>query len=353
MSKKKSEKFSEFSDPVLEDPHDLERTDENNSLSHFFQYMLAIVGLVLLLCTVVMVVRWQRGKRLVIDPSEQTENFDMESQDFHSAYDARLVDGYVDDGINTIVILGDETIYRTMDDPTGIAPLIAAGIDADVTTLALPDSSISLQEASYTPEYPYDAFNLYYIVLAICSGDMGSYDLMTSVLGQIEDNTLYYKYWDVIHKIDFDKVDTLILYYGQADYLFNRPLIGEEAYAEQPYGLPNSMAGAFHSCLTMLKNRFPYMQILVASPCYSLTRDENGIMRGSDLVHNSYGTLPGYSGAINLICQEQSVSYIDNYLLENFNPDKYEGCLEGDGSYPNATGRKYIAEHILSFLNRN
>ncbi len=342
--------------PVKDDPYDDYEdeygawdSNEDNSKAKFFHITLISIMGIVVIAIIVLLARWQRGEDFVISEGDLTENYDVESEDFHVDFDPSTIDGYVDDGENNIVILGDASIYNCQDD-TGIAALVADATGANVTALSLPETTIALQEDSYTQEYAQDAFNLYYIISSICGGDMGSYDLMYDSLSYIEDNSVYYSYWDSIHKIDFNKVDTLIIEYGLGDYLAKRPLIGAEVYSDQLYGLESSVAGSLNDCIVMLKERFPYMRILIVCPSFCLTKDDNGNTIGSDLYNNGQGTLGDYIVNMKYIAQQNNVAFVDNYFGIAFNASTYDGYLTPDGQYPNALGRQEIANHIVSFL---
>ena len=164
--------------PVKDDPYDdyedeygAGDSNEDNSKAKFFHITLISIMGIVVIAIIVLLARWQRGEDFVISEGDLTENYDVESEDFHVDFDPSTIDGYVDDGENNIVILGDASIYNCQDD-TGIAALVADATGANVTALSLPETTIALQEDSYTQEYAQDAFNLYYIISSICGGDI-------------------------------------------------------------------------------------------------------------------------------------------------------------------------------------
>ncbi len=339
------------SEPVsseYEDEEEYEEEEETGKGAKFIHIaMLSVMGVIIAL-VVVMIVRWQRGSEFIIN-QDLLENMEVESEDFRVDFNPTEIPGYVDDGVQNIVILGDSSLFHCTDE-TGIAALIAQKTGANVTAVSLPESTIALQEPSYTPEYAEDAFNLYYVATSICGGEMGDYNLMFAALDNIENNGDYYNYWDAIHKIDFDSVDTLILSYGLGDYLAARPLVGDEVYSEQLYGLENSVAGALDDSIEMLQNRFPYMQIIVSSPSFCLVTDEDGNTIGADMYNTGNGTLGDYIVNMKYVAMQQSVAFADNYFSPYFNASNYDEYLSEDGRYPNAAGREIIASHIVEFI---
>lgn len=332
------------------DPEDdTEDTDTEKDSTKYIHIIFGIVAVVLLAASTILLVKWHQGIDLVITEDDLTENYYVESEDFYINFDPAKIPGYVDDGEYNIVILGDDSIYYNNDE-TGIPAVIASLTGANVTTLALPGSTIGLQEKSYTLEYPEEAYNLYYIVNSITAGDMGNYDLMMSAWDHMEDTLVYYEYWDKLHVIDFDKVDVLIIAYGTNDYLLERPFTGDDVYSQQIYGHENSLDGSLDDCLQMLTARFPQMQILVSSPNYFFTTDENGESIGVDLYNNGYGNLGEYVLHMKSVSQLQRVTFIDNYFGSEFSATNYEGYLTSDGLYPNEEGRRAIAEHITEYI---
>lgn len=324
--------------------------DENSHLSKVLQIVILSAIAVILFTSVFLLVRWQRGSAPDVTDNNNNTAYDVESADYFNPFNPSAMEGYVDDGEQNIVILGDDTILHAQGE-NGISDLLAQATGANITTLALGGSTIALQEISYTQEYAEDAFNLFYIISAICAGDMGNYDLQFSALGEIEDNGAYYDYWDQLHVIDFDKTDTLIISYGYCDYLAGRPLTAGDVYSQQLYGHENGTAGSLDDCLKLLRERFPYMQIIISSPSYCFVADKNGVMTGADIYFNSEkATMGDYVLNMKNVAEANHVSFVDNYFFENYNFANYEDYLEEDKAFPNEAGRRLIAGHIMEFI---
>lgn len=342
--------------PDYEEP-DIEEDDEDDEASgkggNFLQVIMISAIVIIIGIVTVMLIRWQKGIDLVITDDDLTEDYDIESEDFYSVFNPYEVEGYEDDGELNIVILGDKTIYN-YDDETGIASLIAKDTGANVQTLALPDSTISLSKPSYTLETATDAFNLYYVVAAMCGGRHGSYDIQQSALDYIDDNGIYNDYLEKLREIDFDKIDILIISYGLNDYQLGRATLGDEIYIDQPYGTMDSLCGALDSSLGSLNDRFPYMQIVISSPSFCFVEDKSGNQIGADLLNPGNGSLGDYVALSKSVAQSHQASFADNYFFSDFNAEKYDGFIDEAGM-PNEKARKLLAEHIISFfyMNRN
>ena len=334
-----------------------EEDDEEDSGKGKFFHIAFLILVLLIICAIVfMIWRWQKGVDLVVTEDDLTENYDIESMDYYSHFDPSEQEGYVDDGEMNIVFMGDDAMYYC-DDETSIPSLVAEATGAKVRTLALPGQTLSNTEKGYTLDHPEDAYNLYYVAMAISAGDNGQYDLMTAAweymneLGFSEEQFgWYYDYWNIAHSIDFDEVDVLVINMGVNDFLKERPLMGDEIRDGQMYGLGNGTNASMHEALTTLKTRYPYMQIIVASPNFILTDDGNGNLVGADKVNNGVGYYGDYIANMSALCQADCVTFVDNYLDDEFNPDNYEGKLEDNGIYPSAEGRKIMADNIISNL---
>ncbi|MDE6744609.1 MAG: hypothetical protein K2J95_12075 [Lachnospiraceae bacterium] len=332
---------------------DDEEEEVNSNLSKIVQIILLSAIAVILFTSIFLLVRWQRGSAPDVTDNNGNPAYDVESADYFVPFNPSAIEGYVDDGEKNIVILGDDTILHAQGE-NGISDLLAEATGANVTTLALSGSTIALQELSYTQEYAEDAYNLYYIISAICAGDMGNYDLQFSALNEIEDNSVYYDYWDKLHVIDFDKTDTLIICYGYCDYLAGRPLTAGDVYSGQPYGHENGTAGSLDDCLKLLRERFPYMQIIISSPSYCFVTDENGEMIGADVYFNSErATMGDYVLNAKNAAESNHVSFVDNYFFEHYNYANHEDYLEENGAFPNEAGRRLIVAHIMEFINES
>lgn len=332
------------------DPEEDEEESDNSTFSKIVQIVILSAIGIILFTSVFLLVRWQRGSELNVSDNNGNTAYDVESVDYFIPFNPSSIEGYVDDGEQNIVILGDDTVLHAQGE-NGISDLIAEATGANVTTLALSGSTVALQETSYTQEFAEDAFNLYYIISGICAGDMGNYDLQFSALSEIEDNQKYYDYWDQLHVIDFDKTDTLIISYGYCDYLAGRPLTSGDVYSKQPYGHEDGTAGSLDDCLKLLQERFPYMQIIISSPSYCYVLDDNGDPAGVDVCFNAErATMGDYVLNMKNVAEANHVSFVDNYFFESYNYANHEDYLEEDGTFPNEAGRRLIVDHIMKFI---
>lgn len=311
-------------------------------------FILLVIGLIT--AAVIMLVRWNKGKDLVIDEDERESGFNIESMDYYSRFDP--TEDYVDDGELNIVIMGDDFLCQ-YNDETGIPALIKEATGGNVTTLALEGQTISNIASSYSMDETRDSFNLLLTLVQLCGGDSGDFSLSEAALEYIDDNKKYKTYMEQCKTIDLDDVDVLIIMLGQNDYILGRKCyLDQDADEKDNYDLSN-MTVTLSRSLSTVKERFPNLQVIMASPSMMKTTDKNGNLVGADTVNNGYAYYGNYISGIAGMSQLNCVTFVDNYLLPDFNPDNYEEYLEPNGLYPNEKARKMIADHIVENLYFN
>lgn len=311
-------------------------------------FILLVIGLIT--AAVIMLVRWNKGKDLVIDEDERESGFNIESMDYYSRFDP--TEDYVDDGELNIVIMGDDFLCQ-YNDETGIPALIKEATGGNVTTLALEGQTISNIASSYSMDETRDSFNLLLTLVQLCGGDSGDFSLSEAALEYIDDNEKYRTYMEQCKTIDLDDVDVLIIMLGQNDYILGRKCyLDQDADEKDNYDLSN-MTVTLSRSLSTVKERFPNLQVIIASPSMMKTTDKNGNLVGADTVNNGYAYYGNYISGIAGMSQLNCVTFVDNYLLPDFNPDNYEEYLEPNGLYPNEKARKMIADHIVENLYFN
>lgn len=329
-------------------------TEDSKSTGHFgniVQIIMVSAIVIVIGIVVILLLRWQRGTDLVITEDDLTEDYSIESEDFYFPFNPSTIEGYVDDGVLNVVVLGDQSVANP-EDPTSISSLIAQKTGAQVTTLALPESTISLQVPSFTLETAEDAYSFYYLATSMAGGKRGGYELQLSALDYIENPEPYMTFLEDLRAIAFDEVDILILSYGLNDYLQGQPMTGNEIYIDQPYGTMDSLCGALDSGLASLHERYPYMQIILSSPTYCRVPSSDGEQIGADMYSYGNGTLGDYVANCKSVAQLQQTSFVDNYFISEFNGENYEGYLEEDGM-PGAKAREFVADHIITFFYTN
>ena len=193
------------------------------------------------------------------------------------------LEGHVDDGVNTILCLGNDAFTYNSGDK-GLASRIAALTDSTVYNAAFPLSCVSLRTATYDSSYPMDLFSFYNVTQAMVSGDFSDMEAAAAAM----DDSTYSQSVDVLQNIDMDSVDMIVIMYDAQDYLNQRA--GRDFNdADNPI----TFMGAYHAGLTALREAFPYIRIVVMSHtlCYAYTSE--GVVSG-DTYDFGNGALPTY-----------------------------------------------------------
>lgn len=167
-------------------------------------------------------VRWNKGVDInelnadleEIDPSE----FDVETLDMIIPMDASALEGREDDGVTTILCLGNNPFTDERGD-NGLCSLIEKKTDSVVYNCAFPDSSAACKYPTYNPEYTRDHFNLYYVTECFRNNE---FTAITSIAGD-EPDPGYMESVEVMKTVDMDQVDVILIMYDSTDYNMGTP----------------------------------------------------------------------------------------------------------------------------------
>ena len=164
----------------------------------------------------------------------------------------------------------------------------------------------------------------------------------------INEQTLHYfaVTMDTLSKIDFNKVEILILEYGTNDYNIGKVLDN----VEDPYDV-TTFGGALRKSLQMLQKTYPDLRIVIMSPLYS--------QLGADGERKCYNTKYGdgayleeYVELERQIAEEFHVEWLDAFHNSGIWEDN---CYEylPDGLHLNVEGHKLIADFLTEYLLKN
>ena len=307
---------------------------------------LAILAVILLmfLSAVIRLIIWNIGEDSGYDPNADTSEFDTEPQDYIQPMDASLLEGHEDDGITTIVTLGNAP-FSDERGSTGLAEMIAQKCDAVVYNCAFPDSYLSMKYQEYSDSYPQDALSLYLVTASLCGGD---FTLMEHAAGLVEDTEGTREALNTLKSVDFSTVDMIVIMYDLSDYKDDRPVMDENNDINLL-----TWNGALNASIGLIKQTYPYIRIVVLSPSYGQYTDENGNLINADTEDLGNGTLPDYILHEIDVAMANGVSILDNYY-GSVTENQAEECLT-DGYHLNEAGRERIARRFAEkiFLIRD
>lgn len=304
-----------------------------------------LIGLIGLIAVVAIyrLYRWNQGVDINdlnaglkdIDPSE----FDIETLDMIIPMDASALEGREDDGVTTILCLGNNPFADDRDD-TGLAAQIASRTDATVYDCAFPDSSAACKYPTYNPEYTRDHFNLFYVVEFLRTGN---FTAISSIAGD-EPDPRYAQTVEVMKTVDMDQVDVILIMYDSTDYNQGTP----SDNPDNPYDV-TAFTGGLRTALDNIKTTWPHIRVIVLSPTYAQYQDEDGRLHNGTLTDLGNGTLNHYLVKESEAVLDCGVSFIDNYF-GTINESNYEKYMT-DHMHYNDAGREKIADRVADVIN--
>lgn len=284
--------------------------------------------------------RWNKGTVLDTDTEDvDTSQFDIEVLDMILPMDASLLEGREDDGVNTILCLGNNP-FSDDRDKTGLAELIASKTNSVVYDCAFPDSSTACKYPVYNPEYTKDHFNFYYVVECFRNNE---FTAISSIAGD-EPDPRYTETVEVMKTVDMDKVDMIVIMYDSTDYNIGTP----SDNPDNPQDV-TAFTGGLKVTIENIKNTWPYIRIFLMSPTYAQAIDEEGNVSNGTITDMGNGSLNHYFIKEADVAMDCGVSFIDNYY-GTINEDNYAEYM-ADYMHYNDAGREKLADRIAEIIN--
>ncbi len=309
------------------------RQDEEKPPFPLHLALLVAIAAVILLA-VVRLLLWNRGTELRVHSGQNSGKYIIEVNDNMVYLPDSKLEGHTDDGVTTILCLGNEPFSRDTSE-TGLAGQIASLGNVDVINAAFPGSQVTCENAQYSVESldtMDDIFNLFYVSYAISIGDFSSLETVASA--HTEDDT-YRQSVDALKNTDFDKVDIIAVMYDGVDYINGMAMQNPDVPEEL-----TTYVGSLTSSFQLLQAAYPYIRIVFLSPYYAEYNGASG--RTTDIGN---GTLVNYFQWAYDTCGSCSVSFLDNYY-GSVNESNYTEYLS-DGIHLNAAGATKVADHFV------
>lgn len=353
MKKKNKELESEIElDPLSDD--DLEMIDigsdndeeeEEKGIRINLHVILLATMAILVGMMIFYIIRWN-GRTVKIDTSNIVEGqFDMENLDYYVHKDPDLLVNHPDDGENNILLIGNNILTNNGAE-VSLANALADKLEANIYTLAIDTGKVA-SERPYPegPVNPADAFSLPRIAEILVTGER---DIQTNDLVYQHQDLFFSNseqraldYIHVLDGLDMDKIDTIIIMYSLADYYRAIPplIIDQEQV--------NCYYGALHKAVKMLKDSFPHINVVLASPPPSYIYGSNNELILANLENYGFGNASYYVDLAYFVATECCVSYIDNYfyIITDQNITEYI-----DNFVLTEKGVDLIATHFANFF---
>ena len=280
--------------------------------------------------------RWNQGTAII--EGNTGENYEVEILDQIFLLPDEKKAGHTFDDEETILFLGNDAITYDMKE-SGVVGQVQQKLGATCINAGFPGTTIANKNKDYSDEYPLDAFSFYNVAKAIADGD---YSNLLSSAEKFEDST-YDKSAEALAALDFDKVDTLVVFYNAQDYLNGRIGLNPDDKSDVI-----TYSGALYAGIKMIQEKYPYIRIVCMSfpMCYAY--DSTGALVSGDRVDFGNGKLTTYLQFMIDVSGDTGVSFIDNYYGTIHEDNSSEWLL--DNVHVNAACNEHMAQHFVEAI---
>ena len=219
-----------------------------------------------------------------------------------------------------VVVFGD-SIWNDGRGSDGISEQVMEQINAKIYNCAIGGTTAAVinDESTAWDNWTSKSFNG---MMYIATGAVDAEDL-------IADDAAY----EEIRKVDFSKIDYVIVSYGLNDYFSDVPIYPQEYYDVTSY------VGALRHGITKLKEEYPDLKIILTSPTYC------GWFQGERQFE-----LGTYVENARSVAEEMDAYFLDMYHAFGKNPEEKVQYLE-DGVHLTSEGRSLYANSVVAMLN--
>lgn len=240
-----------------------------------------------------------------------------------------------------VVCLGDSNLGNVQDE-TGITSLLEEKLGKSVLNGAFGGSTMANIDGVKTNYSSILSMNN--LATAICNGNFG---MQKSAIEDIErsDHVKYFESTlEKLESVDFDAVEILIIEHGVNDYLNGTPIKnGSDPYDTETF------CGTLRTVITMLKEKYPHLRIVLSTPTYCATIGPGWIYRYCDEYDFGGGILEDYVNAEIEVAKEMGVEIIDTYHLVNIHSGNVTEYVD-DGLHLSEKGRSEVATLWANYL---
>ncbi len=296
----------------------------------------------LLLCFIVLIIgyaafklyKWNKGVPSDYDPNYQTTDFDVEVLDYIIPLLPENLEGHEDDGVTTILCLGDDPFSLDQGEG-GLAEQIAAKTGAVVYNGSVTGTTISALNPTYYDWYMLDAFSFSYIARSLATGDFAQIDHAA----EFSSNPVIQDTAAMLKSLDMNSIDVLCIMYDASDYINKRPCDDPNA----PYDII-TYTGALRAGITAIQEAYPHIRIVVMSHTFCHSINDEGNYQNGDRADLGNGTISHYLQKELDTCMDCGVSFIDNFYGA-VNEDNYLDYMT-DYIHFNDAGRELLAQRF-------
>ncbi len=287
-----------------------------------------------------------------IDAQTTPDNIDTLSYDYFIPIMAEDDGTFpINDEKTTVVCLGNSPFADNRNADTNVCRLFEANTGATVYNCSVPGSYMSALNQPWQPEaFPMDAFSLYWMTTIFASDNTAMAEQALDIMGDAGKEAK--EAVDLLRSIDFNTVDAIFIMYDGSDYLDDHKVYSSDDYkAVQTSGAYDYYIDAMSAGINLIKEKFPWIRIIVMSHPYAFAIADDGNYEKSDAWRNNWGVkLSDYFNKQAEITYQLQVSFVDN-VYGGIHEDNAPGYLT-DNLHLNEQGRKLIADRMKEALER-
>lgn len=250
-------------------------------------------------------------------------------------YDKGTDDAY------TVVCLGDSNLGNVQDE-TGITALLGKKLGCSVLNGAFGGSTMANVEGTKT-QYN-SVLSMNNLAISICNKNFGMQKASIDAIARTDYVGYFPSTLENLSNVNFDKVEILIIEHGVNDYLNGTPIKN----GSDPYDT-DTFCGTLRTVISMLKENYPNLRIILSTPTYCAPIDTNGTYRYCDEYDYGGGILEDYVSAEIEVAEEMGVEVIDAYHTLQIDRDDLYFYLD-DSLHLGAKGREFIANLWADYL---
>lgn len=283
---------------------------------------------------------WNIGVPSDYDPNYQTDDFDVEALDIIIPLDPDKLNGHEDDGVTTILCLGNDAFALRRNEASGLSNRIAAKSGATVYNGSFTNSTVSAVYPVYNEGYSMDALSLSYLAEALCTGDFSRAAAAANYTYEPEQDA---QTVEMLKGLDMNTVDILCIMYDGIDYVEGRT----SDDPNDPYSIV-AYTGALRSAITRIQETYPFIRIVLMSHTFCFSFNDEGNYQNGDRSDLGNGTLSHYLRKEIDVASDCGVSLIDNFY-GSINEDNYLEYME-DYIHYNEAGHDLLAQRFVDCI---
>lgn len=283
--------------------------------------------------------KWNKGVPLEEDPNFQASDFDIEVLDSIIPLAPDKLEGHEDDGVTTILCLGNDPFALSRDEDFSLANQIAEKSGATVYNGSFWGTTVSALYPTYNDGYWMDALSLSYLAEGICTRDFEQ--ILAAAYCSYDPD--FVPTVEMLQELDMNTVDIICIMYDGIDYVEKRP-------SDDPND-PHSIVaytGALRTAIEQFQETYPFIRIVVMSHTFCHSINDEGNFQNGDRTDLGNGTLSHYLQKELDVTSDCGVSWIDNFY-GSVNEDNYLDYMT-DYIHFNEAGLERLAERFVDCI---